>query len=163
MKMMSDKSREMTRRAKGWGEPRPRKVKSYTERGGAPVRRCLVLVVMLFALGGCAEFLGAAAFQGISFFTSATEQDIGLAAISLQSQQQVVDRCREKLMEYTMAQDTENFDTTKKLCDKTLAFLRAEKPKLWSRRLADRWSDFSADDSVVPNPQILVPPAGPPK
>ena len=127
------------------------------------MRKFLLLMVCLVALGGCAEFLGAAAFQGISFFTSATEQDIGLAAISLKSQQQVVDRCRVKLMEYTMVQDTANFDETKKLCDKTLAFLRAEKPKLWSRRLADRWRDFSADDPVVPDPQILASPADPPK
>jgi len=119
--------------------------------------RKFLMMVCLVALGGCKEFLGAAAFQGISFFTSATEQDIGLAAISLQSQQQVVDRCKAKLMEYTMAQDTANFDTTRTLCDKTLAFLRAEKPKLWSRRLADRWRDFSAEAQVVPEPQMMEP------
>lgn len=121
------------------------------------MRKFLMMMVCLVALGGCKEFLGAAAFQGISFFTSATEADIGMAAIVLQSQQQVVDRCKVKLMEYTMAQNTEKFDQTKVLCDKTLAFLRAEKPKLWSRRLADRWRDFSAEDPVVPEPQMMEP------
>lgn len=127
------------------------------------MRKFLLLAVCLIALGGCKEMIGAIAFQGISFFTSATEADIGMAAISLQSQQQVVDRCRAKLMEYTMAQDTEKFDKTKALCDKTLAFLKAEKPKLWSRRLADRWRDFEAEAPVVPEPQIVVPPADPSK
>ena len=123
------------------------------------MRKFLMMMVCMVALGGCAEFLGAAAFQGISFFTSATERDIGMAAIALQSQQNVVGRCKAKLMEYTMAQDTGNFDKTKELCDKTLAFLRAEKPKLWSRRLADRWRDFSAEDPVVPDPQMMEPTA----
>ena len=126
------------------------------------MRKFLLLMVCLVALGGCKEFLGAAAFQGISFFTSATEQDIGLAAISLQTQQQVVDRCRVKLMEYTMAQDTAKFDKTKALCDKTLAFLKAEKPKLWSRRLADRWRDFSEEAPVIPEPQMREPEPGAP-
>ena len=118
------------------------------------MRKFLLLMVCLVALGGCAEFLGAAAFQGISFFTSATERDIGLAAIALNSQQGVVDRCRVKLMEYTMSQDAVKHAATIKLCDKTLAFLKAEKPKLWSRRLADRWRDFRAD---APEPQMRKP------
>ena len=43
----------MTRRAKGWGGPRPRHARSYTEEFVAPVRRSLALLGLIVLLGGC--------------------------------------------------------------------------------------------------------------
>lgn len=43
----------MIRRGKGWGGPRPHHARSYTERGGAPVRHALALLGLIVLLGGC--------------------------------------------------------------------------------------------------------------
>lgn len=43
------------------------------------MRKFLLMMVCLVALGGCKEMASAAVFQAISFFTSATEADIGMA------------------------------------------------------------------------------------
>ncbi len=46
----------MTRRAKGWGGTVPRPRRSHMGRPIAAVARCLVLVVALLLLGGCAYY-----------------------------------------------------------------------------------------------------------
>ena len=119
------------------------------------LKRILPLILMLFALGGCAEFLGAVAYQGISFFTSATQEDIEQAAIWRQSQQQLAANCRTMLIAHTRARQETEFEQTMKLCKKTLAFNEGEQPVLWTRRLADRWRDFQADKAVVPEPKMM--------
>ncbi len=121
------------------------------------MRKLLLMMVCLVVLGGCAEALGAFAYQTIGFITSATEKDIADAAIQQASERQTVDRCRTRLTELTMQLKAENHAKTITLCNKTLDFVKDEKPKLWSRRLADRWRDFDADEPVVPEPKMREP------
>ncbi len=119
------------------------------------LKRILPLILMLFTLTGCAEALGAFAYQAIGFITSATEEDIVQAGIWRQSQMNLAADCRTLLMEHTRARNETDYDVTLKLCNKTLGFNENEQPKLWSRRLADRWRDFDAP--VVPEPQMRAP------